>query len=281
VYVSASPPLRDTPRSGWRELGLGLAVTERQEFAPDLGRYTDLDRVYFADLLALHGLPYRNHLLDAGRTTFREMMARLLDRLNPHHHGYDVAVLASCTPDAEPGWPVPFLSDSAVRPGLAFAVSDQGPLAPFTALELIADIAAADRAGRALMIAMDQCARQHEEPVPVRTVASRNAAVALVLDGSTHASVRVRLSTGVVAADVDRLLADAGTGTLLVGTGLAGRVSGARVAPPGTPCTGPWSLLADALADPEPARYRLVVANYDEDLGYLGVCVVDPAGTGR
>ena len=285
MYVSAPPPLRDRPRSAWRALGPGLTLTRRQEYPPDLGRYSDLDRVYFADLLALHGVPYRDDLLDAGRTTFREMMAGLLDGLRPHHHGYGVAVLASATPDAEPGWPIPYLTDSAERPGLAFAVSDQGPLAPFTALELIVDIAATDRAGRALMVAMDQCARQHDEAVPDRIAATRNAAVALVFDGSAPgAAVRVRLSTGVTAPDVARLLADAGTGTMLpgtmlLGTGLAGRVPGARAAPPGTPCTGPWSLLADALTDPGLARSRLVVADFAEELGYLGVCVVDPPGT--
>lgn len=75
----------------------------------------------------------------------------------------------------------------------------------------------------------------------------------------------------------------AGTGrpvTLVTGQGLDAERFGpgidVRPAPPGRPCTGPWSALADVLPEFEGAGpRRLVVAEYDSTLRYLCTSTLD------
>ena len=93
-----------------------------------------------------------------------------------------MAVLAFATPDAEAGWPMCYLSDAVRDAGLAFAISDQGVVAPFTALRLLLGSPPADRARRVQMWTMDQTALMHDGPVPPRLRPLHDSAVALVLD---------------------------------------------------------------------------------------------------
>jgi hypothetical protein len=53
-------------------------------------------------------------------------------------------------------------------------------------------------------------------------------------------------------------------------------VADVRVAPPGRPCAGVWFTFADQLSDGS----SLLVADYDEEFGYLGLCGVVPTGVG-
>jgi hypothetical protein len=281
MYLTTAPDLHTTERSGWHQLRLGLTLVHHQTFRPDRGPYSANDKVYFSDLLALHGVPYRPELLGGTRTTFRDMMDGLLPALDRFRGDFGVAVQAYCTPDAEPGWPMPYLSGTASPSGLLFAVSDQGPTAPFTALRVAADVADLDGAERALVVVMDQAAVQHGEPVPDRLRATRNSAVALVLDeAAAHGRVAVRYLTEVSSSGVRGILRHelgAVPATVVCGQSLARYCDGPEVyvAGPGLPCTGVWARLAAQLDRFRKAGTRTVVADYDEELGYLGLCAID------
>jgi len=286
--MSGAPPLvpRLATPSTWRAVEPPLTLAGSYTFPLDTGVYPALDRVYFQDLLDLHGVEYRDELLDAPRTTYREMTTMLVERLGARAGRFDVAILAIDGPDAEPGWPMPYLIEQAADPGLAFAVSDQGPLVPFTALTLLADLARGPRAG-ALVLAMDQPARQHERPVPAARRAGRNAAAVLGFgpgpsDGSGEqlGFVRTLLRRDVSLAQAEAMTAEAAAGGLLVvGETLAGAAGpGARVAEPGAPCSGVWSAAVPVLKEARrsAAGKHVVVADYDVELGYFGMCDIEP-----
>nr|MDT0656949.1 hypothetical protein [Micromonospora sp. DSM 115978] len=286
----ARPPLPDRPPATLR-----LARIERRTFDRG-GPYDPEDGRYFTDLLTSYGMKLRAGALDEGRNSFRDMVAGLLPRLRPYHDRFDLAILAHVTPDAEPGWPMCYLTDAVARPGLAFAISDQGLVAAFTALRIALDGVLPHTDGRAQVWVIDQCARLHDGPVPDRLRATRDSAVALVLDrdgGLGHLSVgqRTGVAPGAAADRLGTVLA-AGDGratTTVLGAGLAPHVPGdgldGRVVrpAPGTPGTGVWSALADELGRAGGATpHRYLVADYDEDLGHLGIGVLlVPGPTGR
>lgn len=275
---------------------LRLARIEQRVFGA--GRpFVDADRTYFADLMASYGSTVRTDDFAAGRNTFRDMIEGLLPELGSWGDRFDLAVLAHSTPDAEPGWPMCYLGDAVSAAGLAFAISDQGYTAPFTALRLLLDSPHTYGARRVQLWTMDQTALLHDRPVPERIRPRRDCAVVLVLDehgelGTMSATQRA----GVASADVADLLRarlhEAGAPdvpvSLLVGLGLASRVDGSwpaddvRTAEPGAPCTGVWSLLAAHRPRLLATGRRVVLADYDEELGYLGTCTIDiPARRAR
>ena len=294
MYVATPPSLSNRTRQGAVRLPLRLALAEHQVFTGG-GGYADDDRTYFADLLTSYGIAYRDELLDARRATFKEMVQPLVGRLGSAGEGFDIGVHAHVTPDAEPGWPMCHLTDALPHLGLAFAVSDQGVVAPFTALRLVADITRVDGGRRALVVVMDQAARQHSEPIPDRLRADRNVSVALVLDesgglgavsvlhlvGIPETKVGVRLGAEARAA-----AADGGALTVVCGQGLTGhygRLPADEVlsAPPGQPCTGVWSVVVESLPRWTAAGRRVLIADYDERLRYLCFCTVDVPKAGE
>lgn len=113
-------------------------------------------RALWADRLAAGGAPPRG--VDGPGRSFAGMAAALLDRL-PGGGAADLVVLAHVTPDLDPRDSV---AGALAAPGrLVFAVSDQGRLAPFTALRIAS--AFPDRT-RAVVIAMDQARVPYPDP---------------------------------------------------------------------------------------------------------------------
>ncbi|MDW5329525.1 hypothetical protein [Plantactinospora sp. KLBMP9567] len=281
MYLTSAPDLHGTRRSGWQHLRLGLTLIHHRFFAADGASYSAADRTYFSDLLALHRVPYRPEMLSGTRTTFRDMMEGLLPALSRFGGDLGVAVQVSSTPDAEPGWPMPYLSASAAQSNLLFALADQGPTAPFTAMRVAADVAELDGAGRSVVVVMDQAAVQHGEPIPERLRATRNSAVALVFDETAaQGRVAVQHLSGAAPAEVAGILARelaATPSTVVCGPALARHcgTTDVYVAEPGLPCTGVWATLAAHLDQLRAAGTRTVVCDYDEELGYLGLCAVD------
>ncbi|MEO3930173.1 hypothetical protein ABGB07_40945 [Micromonosporaceae bacterium B7E4] len=286
MYLTTAPGLDHARRSGWQHLRLGLTMVHHQFFGTDGGTYSPADKTYFSDLLALHGVAFQPALLAGTRTTFRDMMEGLMPALRRFGGELDVVVQVSCTADAEPGWPMPYLSASAASSGLLFGISEQGPTVPFTALLVGSDVAEVDGAGRCVVVAMDQASVHHAEPVPDRLRASRNSAVVLVLDeAATHGRVAVQHRTGVAPDAVGEILAGvlaATPATVVCGPELATHsAAGWHVAEPGLPCTGVWAMLADRFDQLRAAGTRTVIADYCRELGYLGLCAVEWAPDAR
>lgn len=114
-------------------------------------------RALWADRLAAGAAPPPRGCDGPGRS-FAAMAAALLDRL-PGAAGAELVVLAHVTPDLDPRDSV---AGALAAPGrLVFAVSDQGRLAPFTALRIAA--AFPDRR-RAVVIALDQARVPYADP---------------------------------------------------------------------------------------------------------------------
>ncbi len=285
----------DSPRIGDRSAGgagvLRLAALHRLEFGAE-DHYKDRDRLYFHDLFATFGRVPDAAALNGGRTTFRTMAAALADPPGELAGGFDVAVLAHTTPDAEPGWPMSILVDAVPGAGLVFGVSDQGVVAPFTTLQLVLGQVYPGPAGRAVVWIMDQSSLLHRDPLPAHRQVTANSAVALILSATgglgtlTFARQIVSRDGTEVRAALRAGLAElAGEGkpvTVVCGAGLRTYaeqdplVADVRVAPPGRPCTGVWFTFADQLSDGS----SLLVADYDEEFGYLGLCGVLPTGVG-
>jgi hypothetical protein len=152
--------------------------------------------------------------------------------------------------------------------GASFGVSDQGSLAPFTALHLADVFAARQGLARAAVVVVDQ------HVLPYRTDRSAaqqlvgDAAVALLLEPAPDAGLRLAHRTGLHGADDDAwrravaavrddlVDADAPPPTVVVGAGadtgwlgplheVAGDVTHAG---PGYPCSGVWQALAASSA---------------------------------
>ncbi|MEU4210423.1 hypothetical protein AB0F13_10595 [Streptomyces sp. NPDC026206] len=259
--------------------------------------YSAADKAYFTDLADHHGLAPHDDVLAAGHTSFTAMTDALLGQLPPPTAPYDLLLLAHAAPDSEAGWPV--CRACAVVPvdGPAFSLSDQGVAVPFTALRVVADHAAR----RALLLVMDQGTRPVGPPVPAGERGATGVALVLTDDGALG-GVRVDQHAGVGPAQVPGLmesaLATAGDCSVILGAALtphwpaAGRCgpAGGRTlyrAHAGRPCTGLWTRLADELPSLSRHGGRLLLADYDPALGYLGLCTVDvspetgPASSGR
>jgi hypothetical protein len=243
------------------------------------------DRSYAEELLRCHGIAAGERRFSGGRTTFRDLVSGIVPDLVPHHENFGVALLAHATPDAEPGWPMSRLATLVPGSGPGFAVSDHGTTSAFTALRL-AEVTVPD-VTRALVLVADQASPVFDgDPVPEPWHARRNAVAALVLDvGGELGRPEVCQRAGVPAESVPRLmrswLAEVGRpAPLIIGAGLAGVWDGAgadlRQAPPGMPCAGIWSVLADALNDPNRGDHTVLLADYDALHGYLGTCVLIP-----
>lgn len=266
---------------GARRPPIGLVHVVRRTFVA--GRpYPVAHQEYFTDLLASYGMSPRPGAFDAGRTSYQEMVAALAPELVPLATGFDLAILAHASPDAEPGWPMCYLADAVPAAGLAFAVSDQGATAPFTALRLVLDSAWANQARLALVLIMENAAVLHDGPVREPARIARDQAVALVLrEGADLVLESVRQFTRVPAQSVRARLDDAlrevgGPLTAILGQGLAGHVDGqvlaerVRWAAPGQPGTGIWSLLAQSQRG---APGCVVLGDYDAGLQYLNLTV--------
>jgi hypothetical protein len=248
---------------------------------------------FLCDLTRLHGLPQREEYFGrATKTTFTEMAQAIAadltegtDRTEP----FGLAVVAHSTPDAEPGWPASYLSGALPGEPLAFAVADQGAAAPFTALRIAADYSGAEQVGggdrrAALVLIMDQTAIVPDRRLPRGTVPpGRDHAVALVFEPAGRlAALSVRQLTDVTPADAmaaveAELHAVPGPATAVLGPGLAYRTAPAHTvirAPADLPGTGLWQELARLLRRPDAPGRRILIASYEQALGYLDLCMV-------
>jgi hypothetical protein len=293
VYRAAAPARGAAP------VRLELSGAWRRAFgtASDSARDPAL-RGYVADMLRPYGLELAEDRLVEGQS-YGEMAGALLADHLTARDPVDLLVFAFAVPDVAP-WRATACYLSHLCPGrpFAFAVCDQGVIAPFTGLRLIRDYAGAGGGQRALLVVAEQASMPYRQAAPAATPA-RHAVVALRWDqGADRAAAgragraapsgrleRVRLHAGISRSRAARLLAGAaadlpGTGglTTVVGTGLAGDAVASGlpgrvvIAPPEQPGTGVWWEVAAGLSG------MVLVADYDPGLGQLGLAAIEMPG---
>jgi hypothetical protein len=241
---------------------LPLARVVSRSF-PGERRYGPYMLGLLGDLAGLYRLPYdRAAFASRRRTTFTTMVAAMLPELIGDGTPVGLVVLAHSTPDGEPTWPACFLNNELPGEPLGFAVADQGPVAPFTALRIADAYVRAGDLRRAIVIILDQDTVLCDPALADRTVLpTGNRAVALVFDERGdlgELSVRVAAS-----GSAGHLLADAGP------------------AVQGSPGTAGWVDLAAGLEQRRSSGGQpIVVAGQDPVSGATGRCVVrlPPAG---
>lgn len=292
MYLTTSPGPVDAPVPALRApLRLSHLVSRTfsggRPFLPD-PLEPSLSRLQ-ADLVRPYPVEYRPELLERGeRNTFIEMTQQLLADLPPLEEPLDLVLVANTAPDADPRRsPSCYLADVLPGDPLAFNLSDQGTAVGFTALRLVSEYAAADAFRRALVVLLDQRTFLFDT-AGARDVPRQDRAVALLFGPEGRAGGPVTRQLADVAPDevhatLGAVLNEPDGGlpiTLITGQGLDAERFGpgidVRPAPPGLPCTGPWSALADVL--PEFAGSgprRMVVAEYDSTLRYLSTTTLD------
>jgi 4-hydroxymandelate oxidase len=246
---------------------------------------------YMSDLAGQRGLPWRPEVLAAGLgQTYGEMAERLLPAVVGTDEPVDVLVLAFGVHDIRPGRSTATYL-SSVCPGTpnAFAICDQGTLAPLTALRLLHSYAATGATGRGVLVVAEQ-ATLHYPPARPVPLPERHAAVVLLFEvtGDGHWLRRHPTPStldGALAADVAELTRGHDDALLVTGPGLLGVPLPAGVkhatGPLGQPHTAAWWELAGA------GDGRVLMADSDPDDGALCVAALDvsadpiPAGGPR
>ncbi|MFC9434469.1 hypothetical protein [Nocardia sp. NPDC057030] len=294
MYPVTSLSQRD--RNLGKATPLRLAGIEHQVFG-DGRPYTPVLLSYFADLADQFRQPYyEEYFARATPNSFTEMAAEMLPAATASAEPFDLVVVAHTTPDARPGRPACFLSHALTGKALAFAVSEQGTAAPFTAIRLAGDYARAGGYGRALVLIVEQSflwnGAKTELPAGTR-MPGRDSAVAVVLatDGALG-PVTVRHFADVAAVEVDEVVtaalrdlaaSDLPT-TMIAGAGVEGELGvdyPIQRAAGDLPCTGVWSGFAGGLAQWTSTGQRVVLVDYDPTLRYVSLCTMDvPPGPG-
>jgi 4-hydroxymandelate oxidase len=283
MFVTGPPGAGD-PNGAGRRLRVRGAVSRTfdeltgQELNPTL-------RGYVADMAAPYGVAVRTDLIEQGAGhSYGEMCAPLLAELVSEERPADLLVLATEIPDIRLGRATAtYLGWHCPGAPLAFAVSDQGPLAAFTALHLIDGYVRTGGCTRAVLLVAEQPTLYHELPVPA-PVPDRAAAVGVVLetDGTPdalsvrrHANLAQDQVPEVLAAEVARLSGAGPAPTVLLGARLA-EVAGVRTAGgdlrvcgESQPFTGVWLELSRGLSGWQDSGGQVLLADYDPAVGQL------------
>lgn len=259
-------------------------------------------RTYLSDMVRPYRVPLAEDRLAAGEGhSYGEMAGELLAEMMPAAPPIDLVVFAFSVHDVVPGRSTAaHLSHLCPGSPMAFAVCDQGTVAPFTGLRLLWEYSAAAGCDRALLVVAEQAARHYDLPAPA-VLPGRHAAVALLCEpaGSgriepplLHADVAPGQVDGLLAAQVAAAGQDGGELTVVTGGGLAGHaatigelpgVSEVVTACPEQPCTGVWWELAEQLPAWRDTGRRVLLADYQPGLRYLclSAMAVPRAATAR
>lgn len=245
-------------------------------------------RAFTADLVRPYGLELDEDTLTGARgQTYTALAELAVHALTVDHRPVDLLLLVYATPDVRPGLAVA-VQLGGLCPGapLAFALSDEGAAGAFSALRIADAYARTAGARRALLIAVEQAHLAHRPHRPAR-MPDRHSVSALLWEAE-GAGRALHLLDGAAEVTQDqvsevlrKLCADLPGNTLLVlGPGLA-----ATAAPEGidtrrarerNPCTGGWTALGHALADPGFDGRPLALADHEPDTGRLDLACWAP-----
>lgn len=275
---------------------------EGRPFLPESA--SPLLKNYIHDLTGLYGMTHRRDFLTSRRNSYAEMAEEILAAMAPLPGPVGLVAVATTTPDADMlQSPTALLAHAVPGTPLPLGVTDQGVVAPFTALRLIGEFAGT---GHALLVIMDQRSLPYETGAAERP--AEDCAVAVLLSGDTgHTGDADAPDDADVLDDADapddtddtdglslvrRIDVAPGDVRPALAAELAGReqdvtviarpgldlpdgLADVRFAPPGRPCTGIWATLADGLAGWRSTGRRVVLADYDSTLRYLSLCTVE------
>ncbi|MFJ2186452.1 hypothetical protein ACIOJE_00645 [Kitasatospora sp. NPDC087861] len=240
---------------------------------------------FYRELGALYGAAFdRGQFADSGRRTSVELAYGALDALGPltAEECPEVVVVAYAAPDFDHSE----LVASCVKrrlPGepLSFALSDQGVLAPFSALRVAVEYARRCGWSRLLLLVVDQGTQPFPLPATGPAAVHGDAAVALLIHWDGGDAAPAGMAQGrpepALFADWD------GSAALVAGSGLSEGDAELpahdgpliRVAA-GQPATGGWAALLAAADRDRP----VVVADYDRERDFLAYCTLDTGELG-
>jgi hypothetical protein len=245
-------------------------------------------RDYLADLAEPYGVALREDLLATGvGHSYGEMGEELLRTVVAEDEPVDLLILPFAIPDVRPGRSTA-LYLSSICPGRpeAFAISDQGFAAPFTAIRLAGTYFTTGECRSALVLVLEQSVLHHApllvEGDPAPTLPEQHAGVALRFDGTVP---EVRQYTDVNADEAAQRVAELDSrssepSVFVLGEGLADvAVSGEVIRPKRQPLTGIWAAYAEHSERWNAERLRVVFADYDAGMRTLSLCIFE-AGHG-
>jgi len=302
---STVPPEGAVPDPG-RDWGLRRAARLEYQGTSDFLSdqvYVGELALYLGDMLRPHGMTLDDDALVTGGQSHEQMALALIERVLPEGEQVDLLVLTHVTLDVMPA------RSSSVHlshlcPGgpMAFAITDQGAAAAFTALRLIRQYAGTGEARRALLLVLEQAWLPYD-PGPVAVLPTGHAGVALLFgDGDREGApgeaitnrparlgpiaMRPQAAPSGLSDLVSGLTSQSsGESTAVLGPLLAAECAdGAGLAelaglsglrdvrggPAGRPYTGLWWELVGELSRPGGKPRRLVAADYDP--GSLTLC---------
>ncbi|MFI2714430.1 hypothetical protein ACH495_30355 [Micromonospora sp. NPDC018662] len=265
LSIAPAPPIR-TGR-----LRPAQVIARRFGPVPEPYRPDPLLEEYLSDMTASYGRRFdRDRHAAASRNSFTEMADRLvrdLDLAVP----VDLIAIAHSTPDGDPRRVTAcYLNELVHGDPLAFAVSDQGPAAAFTALRLLGTYSGDFPGCRALLLILEQTTMSYEVVGSRFPVPGHDIGVAVLLEpaGSDGATVHQRPDVPAEAAGtlLDELVpADA---VLIAGPGLT--TDRPVVSAPDLGAAGVWAEFARCRAD---TAGPIAVADHDPVSGTLCVAV--------
>ncbi|MFG3107529.1 beta-ketoacyl-[acyl-carrier-protein] synthase family protein [Streptomyces tendae] len=284
MYRTSGAPAAD---GFGRPPALRLQRVTHQVFPAGTSRIDDgFSARHFTDIAGEYGRPYRPDLAASGAgNTFAAMARTLVESLGPEAAEVDVAIVAHATPDLDCRYAATtYLSEAWPHGPLAFGVSEQGGVTPFTALRVAAGYVRRHALRQALVLVLDQATLPYDTP---GAALGGDAGVALLLSADDAPGPRpwMRQFSGVAPGEVRSLLArelgDFGEDvTVVTGAGidperdLPPGVARVRRAEEGYPCSALWAHLRvdDTSAQP------VALAEYDPVSGDFGLCVVTRRG---
>ncbi len=230
----------------------------------------------WADRLAWSGIPVEPDRYTGGlHNSFTDMSRRILHTLCGSV-GPDLIVIAHGTPDADAR--VSLAGTLGGSGALILAVSDQGRLAPFTALRLA--LAYPDRP-RAVIVAVDQNTMTYADPDLALLDRERDHAVGLLL-GPPGAILLTapRIHTDLAPTEVPDLLTAELSETridLLIAGRSVPEISGIRTVRAETDqlSSAVWSTLAAELRRPAAGARRIAVVEYEPSLQIAAALILE------
>lgn len=295
THGAGAEPLSAPPRLA-RARHLSFGAHGRTVLPGQVVRDTILG--YLADMLRPHGVPFDEARFLAGNQNSYAFLAGQCLTAMREETEPDLIVLAHATADCEPSRSLTgYLTTLFAREPLCFAISDQGELSPFTALQVIRGYGTSGTTRRALVLVLDQSTLPYAR-VPDPGGGTDDVLGLLFVTGPGPAGrplVAVWHRPGVTPDKLGQALAeiaaalpvpDPGAGEVTVVAGehiatadLAPMLREARLhrTPRGPACVAPWAAMAGL---PDAATGRVLVVGYDRSLAALSVALFDPATSG-
>jgi hypothetical protein len=299
THGAGAEPTSTPPRLAWAKY-LSFGAEGRTVLRDQVVREAIFG--YLADMLRPHGVPFDEASFLAGNQNSYAFLAGQCLAAMREEAEPDLIVLAHATADCESSRSLSgYLTTLFRGEPLCFAISDQGGLSPFTAMQVLRGFGISGACRRAVVLILDQSTLPYARgPGPAAGGTDHVLGLLFVTGpgpaGRPLAAVWHRtevtpdklgqalaeVAAGLPAADADAseitVVADermtaADLAPLLKELRL--RAGGRRLhrVPPGPACVTPWAAVAGL---PDSTAGRLLVIGYDRSLAGLSVALFNP-----